>query len=378
MDLHFLRDVSRRPGPYATVYLDASHDTADAARAVELRWSGQRSTLAEQGADAATMEALDAAVTGGEPAVGRAGRVLVARAGEVVLDRTGPEPPAQPSAGWGQLPDLLPMLLDQPEPVSAVVVRVGETGGEIFVPSPFDTTAAPVPVEDVHGSEYLVHKVRAGGWSHLHMQERVEESWRRNAAEVAARVDKHVSQAGARLLVLAGDPRSRSRLRDELGERAAGIAVEVEHSGGAGADDLAGAVETAMRDTVTADRIAMLERYEQAAGRPDGLAVDGIDAVLFALRAEAVDTLLVDGGVQRDARVWISDGPTQLAIDEDELRGTGAEPIGRAPVDAALLRAAAGSGAAFYPVGGGRTGLAGRPMADGVAALLRYSLPGGA
>jgi hypothetical protein len=42
-------------------------------------------------------------------------------------------------------------------------------------------------------------------------------------------------------------------------------------------------------------------------------------------------------------------------------------------VDSALLRAAAGSGAAFQPLGGGRTGLVGRPVEDGVAALLRWA-----
>jgi hypothetical protein len=43
-------------------------------------------------------------------------------------------------------------------------------------------------------------------------------------------------------------------------------------------------------------------------------------------------------------------------------------------VDAALLRAAAASGAMFQPLGGGRTGLVGKPVDDGVAALLRYPL----
>ncbi|WP_219414115.1 Rv2629 family ribosome hibernation factor [Pseudonocardia nigra] len=375
MDLQFLRNLTEKPGPFATVYLDASHDTEDAARAAQLRWTEARSQLAEQGADEATLDALEGAVGSGEPAVGRAGRVLVGRGGEVLLDRTLPEPPAVPSARWEPLPGLLPMLVDQPEPVSAVIVRIDETGGEIFAAGP---GAEPVPVEDVEGSEYLVHKVRAGGWSHLNMQERVEESWRRNTAEVAERVDRHVAATGARLLVIAGDPRSRSRLRDALGERAAGMAVELDHSGGADADVLAAAVAEAVQDAVTDDRRAVLERYDQAAGRPDGLAVDGIERVLAALRAEAVDTLLVDGAVDRDTEVWISEVPTRLATSEDDLRAIGTDPTERVPVDAALLRAAACSGAAFVPVGGGRTGLVGRPMADGVAALLRYPLPSGA
>jgi hypothetical protein len=375
VDLRFLRELTEKPGPFATVYLDASHDTDDAARAIALRWAEARTDLAGQGADAATLDALAAAVEDAPPAVGRAGRVLVARAGEVVLDRTLPEPPDRPVCSWGALPDLLPVLVDQPEPVTAVVVRIDERGGEVLVAGP---DARPAPVEDVEGSEYLVHKVRGGGWSHLAMQERVEESWRRNAAEVAERVDRHVSATGASVLVVAGDPRSRSRLVDALGERSASVAVQIDHSGGASGDDLGAAVAEALRDVVTQRRTAVLERYEQAAGRPDGLAVQGLGPVLAALRAEAVDTLLLDAGVTRDTTVWISDAPGQLAESAEDLRATGAEPTGDAAVDAALVRAAAGTGAAFVAIGGGRTGLVGRPLDDGVGALLRYPLPAGA
>jgi hypothetical protein len=296
----------------------------------------------------------------------------------VVLDRTTPEPPPRAHATWGLLPDLLPLVVEQPEPITAVVVRIDETGGEIFVAGP---DSAPEPVEDVEGGEYPVHKVRGGGWSHLNMQERVEESWRRNTAEVADRVDRHVAAAGAQVLVIAGDPRSRSRLLDALGERSAAIAVQVEHTGGRGGTDradLAAAAAEAVRDAVTEVRRGVLERYDQAAGRPDGLAVQGLEPVLAAFRAEAVDTLLVDAAVPRDTEVWISEAPSQLATSEADLQAAGAAPIGRARADAALLRAAAGTGAAFVPIGGDQEDLAGRHVADGVAALLRYPLPAGA
>jgi hypothetical protein len=378
VDLRFLRDLTEEPGPFATVYLDASHDSDDSTRALTLRWAEARSGLAEQGADGATLDALAAAVDEGAPPTGRAGRVLVARSGEVVLDRTLPEPPARPSAVWGPLPDLLPVLVEQPEPATAVVVRVDETGGEILVAGPgheHGRGPGPAPVEDVEGGEYPVHKVRGGGWSHLAMQERVEESWRRNTAQVAERVDRHVSGTGASVLVVAGDPRSRSRLIDALGERSASIAVQIERGSG---DDLGAAVAEAVRDVATDRRRAVLERYDQAAGRPDGLAVQGIGPVLAALRAEAVDTLLLDAGVTRDATVWIADAPAQVAEAPEDLRAIGTDPRDRVPVDAALLRAAAGTGAAFVAIGGGRTGLVGHPLDDGVGALLRYPLPAGA
>jgi hypothetical protein len=118
----------------------------------------------------------------------------------------------------------------------------------------------------------------------------------------------------------------------------------------------------------------VLDRLDQETGRPDGLAVGGLEPVLQALRAQQVDTLLLDGGVERPGTLWVGETPSQVATDAERLRGLGSEPVAQVPVDAALLGAAAASGAAFEPLGGGRTGLVGKPVEDGVAALLRYPL----
>lgn len=366
MDLSFLRDLATDPGPFATAYLDASHDTEDAAHALALRWAGARHELAGQGADDATLAALDTAVAGAHPPVGRAGRVLVAAHGDVLLDRTLPEPPASPIVTWGPVPDLLPMLREQPEPLTTVVVRVDKIGGEIYLAG---SAGDPRQVADVQGRDHPIHKVRGGGWSHLRMQERVEEVWRRNVAEVADRVNRLVAASGARLLVLAGEAQSRWRLFEQLAPRSARIAVHVEHTGGpeTGLDDLAAAVDEAVRDAVAAERAMLRDRFEQAASRTDGLAVDGLSGVLAALRAEQVDTLLLDGAAARERSVWIGRAPSQVATDAEELRALGAEPTARVPADAGLLRAAAGTGAAFAP-------LDGEGVTDGVAALLRYPL----
>lgn len=357
-----------RSGPYATVYLDASHDTEDASHANELRWAQARSDLSGEGADEDTLRALDIAVAEGDPAVGRAGRVLVAAQGEVLLDEQLPRPPARQIASWQRLPDLVPMVLERPEPVAAVAVRIDETGGEILVAEP---DGRDVEAEAVEGGARPVHKVRGGGWSHLRMQERVEESWRRNTAAVAERVDAHVAAVGARVLVLAGDPPSRSRLRDALGEAAVAIAVDVDHSAGADHADLVAAIEEAVSDVVSDDRRSAWDRYATASGRPDGLAVEGLAAVAAAFRAEAVDTVLLDGDVTRDATLWVSDVPTQVATSEQDLV-VGDRPPSTAPADAALLRAAVASGAGLVPFDGPPGG---RSLSDGVGALLRYPLP---
>jgi hypothetical protein len=306
-----------------------------------------------------------------EPVPGRAGRALLARDGDVVLDMRLASPPDVPPAHWEPLPELLPLLLQLPVRVPTVAVRVDVTGGEILVGEP---DLVPRPAERVHAGEFPVHKVPAGGMSHLSMQQRVEESWRRNVTALAERVNALVSDRAARVLVLAGDAQSRSRLRDALSARAAAIAVDVEHSSGATDDELAAAVAEAVLDRATGDRHAVLRRYEENAGRRDGLGVDGLEPVLAALRAEQVEVLLMHGDAPPEAEVWITERPTLLGTDAEQLRAAGAEPVATVRADAALLRAAVAGGASFELLGGGRTGLVGQDTRDGVAALLRYPL----
>jgi hypothetical protein len=119
VDLRHVAPLTAPVGAFATVYLDVTHDTENAAQEGRLRWSEQRSALEEQGADAETLEALDEAISDARPAVGRAGRVLVARAGTLLLDRDLPEPPDPARATWSPLPDLLSLLLDGSGPDAA-------------------------------------------------------------------------------------------------------------------------------------------------------------------------------------------------------------------------------------------------------------------
>jgi hypothetical protein len=67
----------------------------------------------------------------------------------------------------------------------------------------------------------------------------------------------------------------------------------------------------------------------------------------------------------------------QVAEAPEDLRVTGSDPTGEVPVDAALLRGGR-HGRGLRPIGGERAGPAGRPLDDGVAALLRYPVPTGA
>lgn len=331
MRVDWLRPACDRPGPFATVLIDATHDTEDAAELARLRRRGVVDDLTDQGAPAAVRDVVDAALADVPPADGTAGRVLVVDDTGVLVDRVTPVPPAAPVTRWGLLPGLLAVVTEVPEVVRTVTVHVDEAGGEV-------TAAGEEPV--TVGGEMPVHKVPAGGPSHLPMQERVEESWRRNTAAVAEAVDRAVQRTGADVVVLTGDARARGRLRDRLSRRSAEVLVEIENSAGDRGADLPDTVARAEDDVRERHRRAAFDRFAQATGHGDGLAVTGEADVLAAARAQAVEMLLVDPAAVPADDVWVGTDPAALAADEAGLSAMGSSASGRAPVVDALLRAA--------------------------------------
>lgn len=83
MRLDFLRPLYEGTGDYASVYLDASRTTEDAAELVALRWRAAREHLADGGADQATLGALEELVTSQEHSV--PGLAAFAQHGEVAF-----------------------------------------------------------------------------------------------------------------------------------------------------------------------------------------------------------------------------------------------------------------------------------------------------
>jgi hypothetical protein len=276
------------------------------------------------------------------------------------LSRELPDPPARPHAGWSAVPDLLDLVAELPEPVPTVIVTVDATGAEIHTDE---------GVRYVEGADRELHQVRGTGLHHWRITRRAEETRRQNIKEVAEAIEAEVARHGATLLVLAEEVQSRARLRAALGGRAAEIAEEVDSGGRAAGSDLGKLdedVRRLQRARVAERRRAALERLAQAGGHADGLGVEGLPTVLAALRVAQVETLFMDAGVRRDAEVWVGPDPVQVADREQELRDLGVRPLGRVPADAALIRAAAGTGAELMPIGGEAAGLAGRPLGDGL------------
>lgn len=366
-----LRGLFTQPGPFATIYLDATRNTESGGREVRLRWSGLREELRRQGADERTLQALDAA-TEARDAAGRHGRVLVATHGKIVLDEQLPAPPLRAGASWSALPDLMPYLsqrLRRGPGLAHVVALVDRTGVDIeAVPVVGDGAAASVQAS----RQYPVHKTAANEWSERHFQNRVDNTVEFNARESAVAVAEQAKRVDAEVVVVAGDPRAGSSVRDHLRALLSPSVDIVEVAAGGRADGTSqDALQMAVHDQlwrrVWRTRRGVLARLQQDLGR-GAYAVAGLDEVVSALQQAQVETVVLSDQPNSTVHAWIGPEPLQLATNEHTLHDLGVDSPQETRLDAALLRAVVGSGADLMITPGGHA-----YVQDGIAALLRYS-----
>lgn len=362
MNLSMLRPLYDRPGPWASVYLDASHHTEDAAKVTELRWRAAAESLTAQGCDPATLAALESEATGHPARPGPHGLVLFATAGEVVLSQPLDAPPRKEIACVAPLPHVMPMVAQLGEEIPYLRVVVDHTGGAI------DSVDLGNLVQhhEVQGTEnYPVHKVPVGGWNALKAEHNYDLTWRRNAGDVAEAVTELADRTGPEFIVVAGDPKSRPMLVAQLPERWRSRVVETDAgSRGAGADPAA--LEDVTIQAVAARAVEhqrdVLDRFRAQLGR-DGAAGNGLHAVVTALARGQVDTVLMIDDPSSTAELWIGPEPQEIADDQSMV----SEPT-RVRADAAIIRTLACTDGHIMLVDPDEEGLAG-----GVAALLRYA-----
>ncbi len=229
LNLGFLRPLYQQPGPFASVYLDATQDTEDGARLRELRWRAVDEELTSAGADQATRDALGAAVAG-HTGTGRHGLALFAAGGRVLVEAPLPEPPPLPVAQWAARPVVAPLVAGLGEQVRWLRVLVDRTGADL-------TMSSGAAARQVDGGGYPVHKAKPGGWSQPRYQRAAETNWDRTAKDVVEAVAEAAAGSAADVIVLAGDVRGRQLVRERLPEALAERVVDVDAgSRAAGAD----------------------------------------------------------------------------------------------------------------------------------------------
>jgi hypothetical protein len=375
MQLSFLEPLFDRAGPWATVYFDPAQNDESGAKRRELSVREACRTLEEEGADAATTEAVRDALMNTGPAEDPAGRVIFAAGGEVVLSHRLSRPPQGQIACWAPLPRLTPLLeLSGQDPV-CLVAYVDRTGADFEVRG----AAGPQDAGQVQGQQWPIHRTASADWSERHFQLKVEDTWERNAGEIAEALTSAYEESGADLVVLVGDPRERPAVRDRLPEAVRQVTVETEHGGraaGSSSAVLEEAIEQA-RQQYTRRRIEeALDRFRAGrvgTDRPTD-AVEGVPALVEAAREHRIDTLLIrPDGADLARETWVGGEPDQVAVRRSDARTLGeADPI---PVraDDALLRAAAVTAADVLIVPPSDDGDDADVPAGGLGALLRWT-----
>ncbi|MHC1560181.1 baeRF2 domain-containing protein [Actinomycetospora sp. C-140] len=371
MDLSRTREIFERPGPFATVYLEAVQAGENSAKQVELRWRDLQNQLQQQGADDKTIAALDDEL--GDDRAGsltEVGRVLVASADGVLFDD---EVEAVGAAGdvaiWSPLPELGRYYRSQSSSVRTLLAIVDQTGGDLYeLVAAYETGARELDEQHISGSAVEnVHKAREGGNAHKQRQRRHEKATYQNAEEVVAGLRSAASSFRPQVLALAGEVQGRQAVRSQLPTELSEITQELDAGSRA-----AGASESALEDELlrVAGTIATGEegrvREQLLEGKAHANAVEGLEPVLEAARTGAVDTLVLVDGQEIPGELYVGSSPEQISTDPKNLAQlSDTEPVAR-PAEQVLLRAVGALGGSVSVLGGGTS------LQDGVGALLRF------
>jgi len=272
----------------------------------------------------------------------------------------------------------VPVLLDAArsadESVDYLVVVVDRVGADLTWSWGGDPGRQPEPVTVEAGHDVL-NKVRTGSTADKRIDNRVEDSWERNAEAVAREVDRQVTEHKPELVVLTGDVRALGLVRAALPRHVLELAVDV-----AGGSRAAGAKEDVfaarLAEAVTAcrdrRRSRVIDAYRTGQGRDDGSVTSLGDVVTVLQRGQVSDLLLAEGfggeGELDDREVWVGPEALQVGLGRSDVEGLGADDgIHPLPASVALVRAALGqdAGLTFVPDGAAE-------LVDGVGAVLRW------
>ena len=376
MDLSYLRPIYAQPGPWASVYIDATRSEQNADREVGLRWRALAEHLQNLGADQPTVDAVGDAIMTYPFQEGHYGLAVFARAGRTALVEPMNAPPPADEARFSELPHAMPLVALRGEDIPYVRVVADRTGADL---EGLAVAAAPRSREvdrTVKGHEtFPLRKVHADGPRRQDDHGAVDEAWKRNAGDVAGATADLAEAVGAEVVVVGGDVRTVPIFVSRLPKRWQERVVSTDAgSRGAGADEeaLDDVTIQAIADVADRHTRAAIDRYQTQRG--EDVAPTGLDGVARALaRRQAESVLLVNDLSSTDTLFVGLEDPSLVAVDAATLRAEGVEDPLRVRADQALLRAIHGTDADLVLVGPDDA-----PLEHGIGAVLRYAdRPGG-
>jgi hypothetical protein len=363
MRLSFLEPLYKQTGPYASVYLDTSRDSAldDTDAIVELRWRRLRAALVSEGADQDSIAAAADAVGSDTDIPGMHGQAVFTAHGRLALLDELPTPPARDTAHFGTLPDTMPLIVQHSPGIPYLAAHVhygGRHSTDATGTVRIEAEVGVCPLTKVMPGHRLHEVFPVSDWL--------------NAAEVTGRVlEGHARRINAETVVVAGDVWARGILVHRLPAPLRGRVTTVE---GVGESEPRRALLEHRLESLFSERMAEHDRSLLAdflAQRArDGASAEGLAAAVSALQRGRVKALFLNNHPESPLRLWIGPGPGQLAITEQELRSYGIQDVRRERADAALTRALVGTKAELVLVPQRHLRLH-----EGVGVLLRYADP---
>lgn len=366
MDADRLRRIADAQGPFVSLYVDDTRNTADAEKQAQSRWSAIRRHLEDSGLSEHVVGAVERAVLHSRPGVGPKSRAVIAGREGVLLNELLDNPLPVTHLRVSDYPYVLPLFEFGAFKPTFVFASVDHLGAELSV-----HIGAGVHTEVVEGQAFQVHKPTTAGWNgYGDLQHTTDEAIRTNVRAIAERITKAADESHAELVLVCGEVRARTDVASALPQRVADRVVFLPagaRGGRAAEHDVATAIDEELarrrHDAVN----TVVARFEAERARASGFAVQGLPGVCTALRDGAVDVLLV--GDLGNATVVAGEDLTAIAADADSLSDLGEAPRRIALADEALPYAALATGSAVVRCD------AGTALTGGIAALLRYPRP---
>jgi hypothetical protein len=209
-----LRHFIDAAAPFATVTLPTPSQLDDAQHRFEIQWKNARRELEAAGWAMDDLAEFDAAVAE-LPHDGGAGLVLFRSADATTFAEFIDEPVGESVIAGSALPRLAVVIESRQRAVAHLVVEIDRAGADIHT---FDGGRV-LGTAQVEGDTEHIHRGHPGGWSQRRFQQRAENTWERNAGDVADQIVHVAGTHHAEMIFVAGDTRAQHLLLDALPER---------------------------------------------------------------------------------------------------------------------------------------------------------------
>lgn len=297
-----LRTLVDSTGPFLTIGLPAPSNVDNAQHRLEIRWKNARRGLDESRWSDPDLAELDRVVGGLAHDGGEALVVIRAADGRMLTEFLAE--PVDEFVADGALPRLALIIEGRQRSVSHILVETDRAGADIHA---FEGIEA-VHTDQVEGDTEHIHRGHPGGWSQRRFQQRAENTWERNADDVAEAIVAVDTRSAAEMIFIAGDVRAKHLVMESLPERLRDRTVLIEAGSPEG---IADEVVRMLSDHVARGVRSLVEQLKDRLGTGTA-STDAVD-ILAAFEAGRVESLLVhddgsDGPVTTDAVAGVAAG----------------------------------------------------------------------